>query len=75
MIHSEYKNHTWHFTIEGLPNITYPITFYTNQKPSSIKGGKLLGTGKDKVRVGLLSSPEAHTSYGNYVRWNAAISW
>jgi len=75
LIHSEYKNQTWHLTIEGLPNITYPITFYTNRKPSGIKGGKLLDAGKDKVRVGLLSSPEAHKSYGNYVRWNALISW
>ena len=75
LIQSEYKNKTWYLTIEGLPNVIYPITFYANRKPSTVNGGKLLDADLDKVRVGLLSSPEAQKSYDNYVRWNASISW
>jgi hypothetical protein len=75
LIKAEFTEKQWRFTVEGLAQTVYPITFFTSQLPTHIVGGRLLDHRKGAIRIGLQSPSNAIPKTDDYVRWDAKVSW
>lgn len=75
LIQADWRNDSWHMTVEGLPGRVYALAFFTGDKPDRIEGGDLHLALKHRCWIHLKSPPDTVPLKTGYVRWNVKIQW
>jgi len=75
IVRAEFDGRAWRFSVEGLPNRTYPVRFTTGERPSRVTGGQVVEGDAKTVTVALRSPADAKPGFGRFVQWQATVEW
>jgi len=75
IIRAAFTDSQWRMILEGLPNQTYAVDFFTDRRPSGVAETDLSRTSGGAFRVFLRPPPDAEPMASGFVRWNAVVSW
>ena len=75
IVSARYTDDAWTFEFEGLSGHEYPIVFYTDKPPLMLKHARITDRDSEGVTITTSAPADGAQSGGEYVGWNAIVSW